>query len=217
MRQGWGMWMYGGAGPGDTAIEDVRRRMRPDNEVPGSVALDVVLGASDEAVVFISGARAYTNGVEFHVEVRVSKPGPRSRDHGLGLHGDGLAGEQVLLGVEFADGRRCSTVPGTRGLLEPRPDDAPSLMSNGGGGSLVAADVSMFLSPLPTPGLVRLVCAWPSHRVAETVTELPADVILEAAARARVLWPVPPQPEPEPPPAPDLPAGSWFAPRTPSD
>ena len=56
--------------------------------------------------------------------------------------------------------------------------------------------------------------AWPSKGIADTVTELPAVEIAEAAGRVRRLWPPrqhdddEPEPEPDPP---QLPAGSWFA------
>lgn len=212
------MWMHGGTDGGDdAAAEDWRRRTRPENEVPGSVALDVVLAESEDAVVFISGARAYTNGVEFHVEARVRTPLARGQSYMWGIHGDGESSDRLLLGIEFADGRRCSTEPGFHGLLEGHQPNAPSLMPDGGGGSSVSADVSMFLSPLPPPGPLLLVCAWPGPGLPETVKETSADAILEAASRARVLWPPPRAREPEPAPPPDLPAGSWFAQGGPGD
>ena len=206
------MWIHGGrTGADDAASDDWRRRSRPENEVPGSVALEVVLGESEGAVVFISGARAYTNGVEFHVEARLRTPLAPGPSHMWGIHGDGEPSDRLLFGIEFADGRRCSTEPGFHGLLEGHQPNVPSLMPDGGGGSSVSADVSMFLSPLPPPGPLLLVCAWPGRGVPETVSETSADPILEAASGARVLWPPPRPREPEPPRAPELPPGSWFA------
>jgi hypothetical protein len=68
------MWTAAGSGGDDKAHREFetawRRRQRPENEVPISVAIDAVLADGQEAVVFISGARVFSNGVDFTLEVR---------------------------------------------------------------------------------------------------------------------------------------------------
>jgi hypothetical protein len=197
-----------------------RHLRRPDNEIPGAVAVDALLASSEDLVIFISGMSVYRNGVDFTVEVR-ARPGRMS---GGSLHEAmvwlGGGENRLLLGIEFADGRRCTNVPSEH----PPPggttaEDQPELWSSGSGGRLRTASASWFLSPLPPPGDLRIICAWPAAEIPETVTTLSADTILRAASRARELWPWEPEPkvfEPEPGP-PDIPAGGWFADHSPSD
>jgi hypothetical protein len=52
-----------------------RRHHKPDNEMPGSVAVDALLGSADDLVVFFCGMRAFRNGVEFTLQAR---PSPRT-------------------------------------------------------------------------------------------------------------------------------------------
>lgn len=117
--------------------------------------------------------------------------GHRSPGHGLGgaLFGHGEQHDQLLLGVEYADGRTGSNLSGFRVGLDLQLDPStPILMPGGGGGGERSADVSYYLSPLPPPGPLRIITAWPSRGVAETVTEVPAGPLIEAATRVRVLW-----------------------------
>jgi hypothetical protein len=205
---------------------DARRRhlSKPDNEMPGSVAVDALLASSEDLAVFICGMSVYRNGVDFTVEVR-ARPGRMSREslHEAMLWPD--AGEnQLLLGIEFADGRRCANIP--REHPPPRwrrwrakwkagatSADQPALWSSGSGGSFRSAYATWYLSALPPPGDLRIICAWPAAGVPETITTLSADAILEAASHARELWPWEPEPqiiEREPGP-PDIPDDGWFA------
>lgn len=189
----------------------LRRRHRPDNEVPVSVALDAVLGETDDFVVYVSGVRAFRSVLEFQVTALARHP---STGPGL-LHG-GLFGhrgqeDRLLLGVEYADGRTGSNL-GSPPALNPALDPGtPVLMPAGGGGGDRRADMSYCLSPLPPPGLLRIITAWPSRGLVETVTEIAADPLVEAAAGARVLWAFEPDEPPAPPPLPPLPPDSWFA------
>lgn len=83
-------------------------------------------------------------------------------------------------------------------------------MPAGGGGDDRHWDLSLYLSPLPPSGPLRIIAAWPGRGLPETITEL-TDPFVEAAARVRVLWDLgEPEEPPGPPPLPDLPPGSWF-------
>jgi hypothetical protein len=92
--------------------------------------------------------------------------------------------------------------------------EQPVLADGGGGGSAREADLEMFLSPLPPPGDLLLVCAWPDLNVDETIARLPTQPILDAVQRVRVLWPPEleddeDEPHRDPPPPP-VPPDSWF-------
>jgi hypothetical protein len=92
-------------------------------------------------------------------------------------------------------------------------EGAPTLAPVGGGGSDHAADHDFFLAPVPPPGDLVVVCAWPALDLPETMAILNGTLAADAARRAIVLWP---EPDDEPPlpvdtPPPDLPTGGWFA------
>ena len=91
----------------------------------------------------------------------------------------------MLLGVEFADGRRCIGTP--RGQ-EANLADEPLLLPSGGGGGNGVASAEWFLSPFPPPGDLRLHCAWPSAGIPETTTVISAHEVATAARQVRQLW-----------------------------
>jgi hypothetical protein len=189
-------------------IQSLRERRAPENEVPVSVAFDAVLVSTEDLAVYVSGLRVFGNGVDFALELRARR---READRHGELHEvlHGRRRSQLLVGVEFSDGRRCSNV-GLR-LLEAHGDE-PTLWPGGGGGGGRTADLSLFLSPLPPPGELRLVTAWPGQGIPDTVTLLPTEEILDAADRVTELWPWEPEVhEATPPERPEVPDDSWFA------
>jgi len=183
---------------------------RPDNEVPAVLVIDKVLVASDDLVCYLAGMRVYSTGVEFDLEARL-RPGAQVGDAArlyemltdfYGSHG--VQDERLLVGVEFADGRRGANLDGVA-------DRGVSLRPSGSSGGGRSAQATYFLSPLPPPGEVRIVCALPGAGIDETVTVLDAEEILAAAARVRELWPWEPERhEPRRPRPPAMPDGSWF-------
>jgi hypothetical protein len=198
----------GGDEPGRWTPVPCRGREPPDNEVPVSVAFNAVLASTPDLAVFTSGLSVFSHGFQFSVEIRARQP-HREHRHGLSeaLHEPGET--QLLLGVEFSDGRRTSNISRRP---TPTSTDAPMLWPGGGGGGMRSAQTSFFVAPLPPPGVLRLVCAWPVRGIGDTSTTLPCEQILEAATRVTQLWPwEPEQPEPIQPVSPDVPDGSWFA------
>jgi hypothetical protein len=188
---------------------EFRRRTRPSNELPAIVALDAALARTDDIVIALSGARAYTQGIELFLRLHVRQPGAVSATAAFaGLHGGGS--DQYLLGVEFADGRTATNI-----------DDSPSddnsttavLMSCGGGGSPDFSSHTYYLTPVPPPGRLSIIVAWPAAGIGEHRVELDAEPFRSAAERAQVLWPEQPTSTWNPPssPRPDLAPGGWFA------
>ena len=160
------MWTTAGGGQDDEARRHRevvwRRRQRPENEVPGSVAIDAVLVGDDEVVVFISSMRAFSNGLDFTLEMRARHASADERGDTFGLHGHGGPSDPPLLGIEFSDGRRCTNVD----PLDIDGSDSaerPVLTPGGGSSTARSADLTLFLSPLPPPGDLRVVCAWPKR------------------------------------------------------
>jgi hypothetical protein len=104
-----------------------------------------------------------------------SKPGSHA--------GTGLP-DLLRFGVEFADGRRATSL-GRR----PGPDSAAPEMTMtqiGGGGR--GFEFRYWVFPPPLPGMLILAIEWPARGVELTKKEIDAGPILEAAARSERLW-----------------------------
>jgi hypothetical protein len=76
--------------------------------------------------------------------------------------------------------------------------------AGGGGGGGGSWRQTQWVWPLPPPGILTLVCEWPAQQIASTRVELDAQVILDAAARAQVIFT-----DDHPPEPPD--GGGWAA------
>ncbi len=191
-------------------VAAMRSRQRPENEVPVSVALDAMLGEAADFIVYLSGVRVFRTVLEFRLTALA-----RHRGAGRGLSGalfgHGEQEDRLLLGVEYADGRIGSNLGGfPAGLNQELDPTTPVLMPGGGGGGDRSAETSYYLTPLPPPGPLRIITAWPSRGVAESVTEIPAEPLTDAATRVRVLWNLDPDEQPVQPQPPRVPPGGWF-------
>jgi hypothetical protein len=69
------------------------------------------------------------------------------------------------------------------------------------------------LTPLPPPGDLTIVIAWPARDITESHTVIPAEAIAQGAANKVELWPWQGPEEHEPLEMPELtlPEGGWFA------
>jgi hypothetical protein len=212
-------WPFGhGKEPDAEAMLRMQRRMsEPDNEVPAPVPFTAVLGRTYDVAVCIAGMHAYTTGLSFRLAVRLRQM-PTGLHHRIfemvSGHGPGTPAEdRLLLGVEYADGRTASNIAGVDWFARDElSDDQLVLAPGGGGGGGLSYDQRFWLSPLPPPGPVTLVCAWPALGLAEAAAEVEGQTLLDAAARALVLWPpstrsLEPEAAPEPP---NVPKG-WFS------
>ncbi len=176
----------------------------PDDILPGIVPTQVVLGRSDNAVVQFKTVRAYPTGLQISLAVRVRHLNPRKylADELLPEGPTRHAG-QLKWGMEFADGSKVTNVdplqqpeqqdqqaattgPDYRPDWQPKP---PLLLYTGGSGDSRSVDLDYWLWPLPPPGTLRVVCQWHSQGIEQIAHELDAQLFLNAAARARPVWP----------------------------
>ena len=172
---------------------------------PGLCPLSVVLGRSATTAVLVEGVRAHPTGVVLRLVVQLRERGREARrrvvteldvTHGRGQLALSLPAGGLRWGVEYSDGRRVTSVddysPHEASPDEWDPDwlpDRPVLRGLGrptSWGGAWSRDV--WLWPLPPPGPLRLVCAWPDRGIAETGTTVDAGPIRQAAAQAVPLW-----------------------------
>jgi hypothetical protein len=200
------MWGSGVHGEPD---DDLYRRMSPpDNEVPIALPQNLLLARTDDVAVALLGLQVHSTGVSFHLTVRARAAALRRLDNRLTelVWDHGPRGGRFLMGVEFADGRRASSVPGAS-------SEGVVFHSGGGGGGETSIDQSWWLSPLPPEGPLRLVVRCPDLGLPESLVELDGGEIRRAAEHVVVLWPWEPSPERSDlhTRLPDLPDDSWFA------
>ncbi|HEY5881664.1 MAG TPA: hypothetical protein VIU11_22330 [Nakamurella sp.] len=206
--------------PSDEQLLDLAGRMNaPENEIPAAVPISTLLARTDDVAIALIGAQAYSAGLRFDLAVRLRQEprGTMAQKSFALLHGYPEQGsdDPLLLGVEYADGRTATNIPGAGWAFGPvgADPDQPSLSPAGGGGGGRSYDQSFWLTPLPPAGPLLVICAWWAVGIAETRTTLDGAAILAAGSLAVTLWPpLPPQDrEPFEPRMPRVPDGGWFA------
>ncbi len=177
--------------------------MRSDAVIPASVPAEVVLIRTEQVAVAAGSVRAYQNGFEFTLHIRLrgeaesscaghSDPFERHRPRRGAREND----DQLRLGILYADGRRAATTGVHYRPPEEDDDGRLVLRQRGGGGSSCSQDWDFWVHPLPPEGPVTLVASWVEHGIAESRAELDGAAIRAAAARAMTLWPEEPESEP---------------------
>ena len=123
------------------------------------------------------------------------------------------AEDRLLLGIEYADGRRASNLHDMRMMGPAMEGDDTRLVfvQQSGSSDESSVDQSYWVAPLPPEGPVTLVMAWPGFGMPESRTVLDGGAIQAAAARSTVLWPPQPAIEHERPLPPPRPSSGWFA------
>jgi hypothetical protein len=177
----------------------------PSNVLPAAVPLRLVLARTPDIAIAITNAGAFPTGFEVTLSLRLreapSGPGFDPLGHqfmghlGYGEHTAGpaeLPPELFRFGVQFADGRKATTVGNPFPVGDPFPlgegVQGPVLLPRGGGGGGRDWDQAYWVWPLPPPGPVAFVCEWPARGVEETRHEVDASLILDAAGSAETLW-----------------------------
>jgi hypothetical protein len=172
----------------------------PDNVLPGVVAVQLFVARTQDTVVAVTGIRAYPDGLGFTLSLRLRRmgahdewwlgSGPLDDPFGYGPFAGGRLREEFLrFGVRFADGRKATNLSGPPLPHDDQDPQAPVLMLGGGGGGGRSWDVDYWLWPLPPPGTLEFVCAWPARHIPESCVEVDTGPILQAAGRAVSLWP----------------------------
>ncbi|WP_138760409.1 hypothetical protein [Modestobacter altitudinis] len=201
--------------PHDDA-EQSRRFSAPENEVPATLPVSAVLTRTEHAAVTLTGVQVFSTGIGFTLAARCrpeALPDGEADLHELLWRGHRGRDTALLVGVELADGRRASNLPGRDPFATAGgPEDLVFTQGSGSGHELTV-EQEWWLSPLPPAGPLRIVVRCDLLGLPETVSELDGAAIRAAAEGVVVLWPwVPPHVrEPREPPAPDVPADSWFA------
>ncbi len=208
---------------GNAGEQGQRRRLMarnhpPKNEVPGSLALDRVIGRTPDLAVILVGGRLYSTGLQLAVAVLLRHDNDEDdalSEQAFADEPSSASGTALLLGVEYADGRTTTNLRSGRFTFVGGSDDDDEtlcLASHGGGGGQGSVRMGFWLTPPPPAGDLLVVCAWPHRGIPETRTVVAASDLDGARSQVIELWPWEPEPEraerqPSAPPV--LPAG-WF-------
>jgi hypothetical protein len=163
----------------------------PHGVLPGVAPLELVLATSARAAVYLGRCAAYPTGFELEVRVLVA-PDADDLDPSLGgiHHRPGQKSSyesMVRFGIEFGDGSKVTNVGG-RGFSRDEPE-GPVLVGQGGSGGGGRWRQDFWVWPLPAAGPVSFVCEWPAAEIAVTRVEFDGQIITDAAARAREMFP----------------------------
>ena len=109
-----GMWHSSGPqgpAPDQEQLQPlIRRSQAPDNEVPVTVPLGLVLARSDDTAVLLPSAEVYRHGVSLDIAAGTRRRGS-GRVFSMSMHGPMERGAGAfLLRVGLSDGRRASTL-----------------------------------------------------------------------------------------------------------
>jgi hypothetical protein len=211
-----------GEPPTPEQFEQWHRRMSPPmNEFPAGVGLTVLLGRTEDAAVGITHLEAFSTGFRFTLAVRLRRARPDVAPGGLFALIDPHVApgieiplpNRLLLGIEYANGHRASTLRDMRTMswMTGAADPELMLVQEGGGGNEENVDQSYWVSPLPPDGPVTLILAWPGFGMPESRTVVDGAAIRAAGGRSELLWPPQPIGEPPEPPPPPRPSSGWFA------
>jgi hypothetical protein len=162
--------------------------------LPGIVALELVLAASDKAVVSITHLEAYPTGFAFGLVMATCGEGVKL-GRLLGQHigeeyeeVDPAPEERLRLGFELADGRKVTAWDAYLADEHPR-ERGPGLIKRGGSWDPRHGQQRYWAWPLPPPGSLTFAVEWRAAEIALTKQDIDAQPLLEAAARAQELVP----------------------------
>jgi hypothetical protein len=165
----------------------------PRGTLPGVVALERVLARTDKVAVCLTRLAAYPTGFEFDVLTMTADDqedlDPLMFHHHHQMHRgmtDEIPPELLRFGVQFSDGSKATNTGGFHN--DQNPPEGPIMHPGGGGGGGGSWRQTQWVWPLPSPGRLEIVCEWPALDVPLTRSELDAQLILDAATRAQVIF-----------------------------
>jgi hypothetical protein len=173
----------------------------PESELGEALPLRAVLASDVGVAVALVSCVAFSTGFEFGIAVR-SKADIDSHEMGFGPpppHGPPPTGRELVIGLEFADGRKAtahnhpsaqvmSFYAGAREGREPELPVGPILMPRGGGGGGRNWDFRYWVWPLPPEGTLAFTCEWPGRGLSKSRYEVDAAEIRRAGGASKRLW-----------------------------
>ena len=166
----------------------------PVGTLPAVVPLERVLARTDRVAVCATRLAAYPSGFEFDIVTMSTDDeheldpllfGAPHRRH-LGSGGAAIPPEMLRVGVQFADGSKATNTGGFHDANGPPPGAV--MHPGGGGGGGGSWRQTLWVWPLPPPGPLVLACEWPALEIPLTRCEIDAQAVLDAAARAQVVF-----------------------------
>lgn len=176
---------------------------RPSEAILGApVGINALVAKTDRVAVALGHFEAYPNGFTFHLIIQGNPMAPRPviADPSTRMLMMGAPGPHrgARLGLEFADGQRAAEGQGFQlmhssdGKDEQGIPTSPVLMPRGGSGGTDRFAMRYWSFPLPPSGSMKVFIEWEDVGIPETMVEIDADAIRDAASRAVVLWDSPP-------------------------
>lgn len=153
----------------------------PIDVLPGYMDSSHVLALTDDVVIAAGSFRVWDIGFLFTLSVRLSPRGFANLPEPTFAW---FRPEEptVFLEMRWPNGRRASN------WTEPRPGARHTFQLHGGHSSGPSYDLHWWVSPLPRPLGVTLVCSWPAANISEATVEVPEPELHEAANRQARLW-----------------------------
>jgi hypothetical protein len=157
------------------------------------VAVERVLVQTRRVAVCLTRLAAYPTGFEFDV-VTMSAEGEDDLDPLMFHHqhrmrrgaADEIPPELLRFGVQFSDGSKATNTGGFH--HDQNPPGGPVMHVGGGGGGGGSWRQTQWVWPLPPPGTLEIVCEWPALEIPVTRSAVDAQLILDAATRAQVIF-----------------------------
>jgi hypothetical protein len=172
----------------------------PSGTLPGVVALELVLARTEQVAVCVTRVAAYPAGFEIELVTMANGerddldpylfagPMGRRRFGGAPAASGGIPPEKLRFGLEFADGTKATNISDRwQGSAQESPS-GPLLTPGGGGGGGTTWTQTLWAWPLPPAGRLAFVCEWPAAAIALTRYEIDAQLVLDAASRAQLIF-----------------------------
>ncbi len=186
----------------------------PSGTLPGVVPLELILARTAQVAVCVTRLGAYASGFELELVTMASDEaeeldpllfeGRRMRGRRRQSAASEILDGMLRFGVEFADGRKATNTADQRlanlagGTMSVstlvsesetvQAPAAPVLHLGGRGGGGGNWRQSVWIWPLPPPGRLTFVCQWSEAGIELTRNDIDAQLILDAAVRAQVIF-----------------------------